>query len=175
MNERRSLVGRVAVVTGASRGVGRGIALALGAYGATVYVTGRTLDRTQGHTSGTLNEVTAELNTLGGRGIAVRCDHADDTQVSKLFDRVQAEHGRLDLLINNATAIGPNPLAPPPFWNKNLDIADQFIVGLRTAFVACYYAALDLLQRRTPSSSTSPTTEQSPIILTQRMVPPRLV
>jgi NAD(P)-dependent dehydrogenase (short-subunit alcohol dehydrogenase family) len=54
---------------------------------------------------------------------------------------VKAEHGHFDILVNNATALGPDPYAPPPFWNKSLTISEQFTVGLRSAFVASYYAA----------------------------------
>ena len=115
--------------------------MALGAQGATVYVTGRTLDENTVESSGLLQEVATEVTRLGGRGIPVRCDHGEDAQVEKLFNRVHSEQGRLDLLVNNATTIAPDPLAAPPFWNKSLDISDQFLVGLRSAFVASYYAA----------------------------------
>ena len=74
-------------------------------------------------------------------GIAVRCDHADDAQIKALFERVKAEQGHLDILVNNATTLGPDPFAPPPFWTKSLAISEQFTVGLRSAFVASYYAA----------------------------------
>ncbi len=74
-------------------------------------------------------------------GIAVRCDHADDAQIKALFERVKAEQGHLDILVNNATTLGPDPFAPPPFWTKSLAISKQFTVGLRSAFVASYYAA----------------------------------
>jgi NAD(P)-dependent dehydrogenase (short-subunit alcohol dehydrogenase family) len=95
---------RVALVTGASRGGGKGIALVLGEEGATVYVTGRsvrgqptTLDR-----PGTIDDTAEELTARGGTGIAIRCDHTDDSQVEALFERIRNEHGRLDLLVNNA-------------------------------------------------------------------------
>ena len=111
MYEPGLLAGKVVVVTGASRGVGRGIAVALGAQGATVYLTGRTHVGPLDDAAGALEEVATEVTILGGRGIAVRCDHADDAQVEQLFNRVQAEHGRLDILVNNATAIAANPLS----------------------------------------------------------------
>src|SRR5918997_871993 len=77
------LAGRVAVVTGASRGVGRGIALGLGEAGATVYVTGRTVEEGTAAVPlpGTIGETAADVTRLGGQGIAVRCDHRDDDQV----------------------------------------------------------------------------------------------
>jgi NAD(P)-dependent dehydrogenase (short-subunit alcohol dehydrogenase family) len=141
MNSVPSFAGKVAVVTGASRGVGEGIATLLGELGATVYVTGRTTAATSNATSGSINKVAEAITAAGGVGIAVQCDHADDAQIKALFERVKVEQGHLDILVNNATAIGADPLAPPPFWNKSLAIAEQFIVGLRSAFVASYYAA----------------------------------
>ncbi len=136
-----SLAGKVAVVTGASRGIGKGIATLLGEWGATVYVSGRTTDAAPNATFGTINEVADAITAAGGVGIAVRCNHADDGQIKGLFERVNTEQGHLDILVNNATTIGADPLAPPPFWNKSIAIADQFTVGLRSAFVASYYAA----------------------------------
>jgi len=136
-----SLAGKVAVVTGASRGVGAGIATLLGEQGATVYVTGRTTTSKPGTTPGTISEVAESITMAGGVGIAVACDHADDAQIKALFERVKAEHGHLNILVNSATALGPDPFAPPPFWNKSLTISEQFTVGLRSAFVASYYAA----------------------------------
>jgi NAD(P)-dependent dehydrogenase (short-subunit alcohol dehydrogenase family) len=136
-----SLAGKVAVVTGASRGVGAGIATLLGEQGATVYVTGRTTTSKPGTTPGTISEVAESITRAGGVGIAVVCDHADDAQIKALFERVKAEQGHLNLLVNSATALGPDPFAPPPFWNKSLAISEQFTVGLRSAFVASYYAA----------------------------------
>src|SRR6266404_1380620 len=136
-----SLTGKVAVITGASRGVGAGIATLLGEQGATVYVTGRTTASKPGTTPGTIGEVAESITTAGGVGIAVVCDHADDAKIKALFERVKAEQGHLNILVNNATAVGPDPFAPPPFWNKRLTISEQFTVGLRSAFVASYYAA----------------------------------
>ena len=141
MKTNSSLAGKVAVVTGASRGVGAGIATLLGEQGATVYVTGRTTASKPGTTSGTISEVAESITTAGGVGIAVVCDYADDAQIKALFERVKAEQGHFDILVNSATALGPDPFAPPPFWNKSIAIAEQFTVGLRSAFVASYYAA----------------------------------
>jgi NAD(P)-dependent dehydrogenase (short-subunit alcohol dehydrogenase family) len=137
-----SLAGKVAVVTGASRGIGAGIATLLGEQGATVYVTGRTTDGLQARDNSWNDQWgRGGITTAGGVGIAVLCNHADDAQIKALFERVKAEQGHLDILVNNATAVGPDPLAPPPFWNKSLTISEQFTVGLQSAFVASYYAA----------------------------------
>ena len=95
---------RVAVVAGATRGAGRGIAVALGERGATVYCTGRSV---RGHLASGANrpetiDETAELVTAsGGKGIAVQCDHTVDEQVRALVDRVRRDHGRLDVLVND--------------------------------------------------------------------------
>src|SRR2546421_12866322 len=96
------LRGRVAVVTGASRGVGKGIALALGEAGATVYVTGRSdaAGSTEG-LPGTICETADAVTQRGGQGVPVHCDHTADAEVDALFARITQEQGRLDLLVNN--------------------------------------------------------------------------
>lgn len=124
------------VVTGASRGAGRGIARALGAAGWRVYLTGRTV-RPQD---------AAAVTDSGGEGIAVRVDHADDEAVAAFFDQVAAENDRLDLLVNNAAAISDELTKPAPFWEKPLSLADVIDVGLRSAYVASWYAAPLLLR-----------------------------
>lgn len=127
--------GTIAVVTGASRGLGRGIARALGSRGMIVYLTGRTLE-------GSLTEAAREVEAQGGRAIPVACDHADDAQVAALFDRVRAESGRLDLLVNNAAAVYPAELTSEgPFWEKPVKLAEMIDVGLRSHYIASYYAA----------------------------------
>jgi len=133
---------RVAVVTGSSRGVGKGIAIALGAAGATVYVTGRSQEGEKAHPLGGTVQSTAEAVTeAGGKGIAVTCDHSDDEQVRQLFERVGDEQQRLDILVNNATSV-PRELAKPgPFWEKSLDLLRILDVGQRSHYVASYYAA----------------------------------
>ncbi len=131
----------VAIVTGASRGAGRGIALALGSHGATVYVTGRSINAGDHALPGTITETAAAVTAAGGIGIAVACDHADDAQVAALFAQVRAEQGRLNLLVNNAAAIHDELTHPGEFWGKPLKLADLINVGIRSGYVASWYAA----------------------------------
>ncbi|CAN7317854.1 SDR family NAD(P)-dependent oxidoreductase [Phenylobacterium sp. LjRoot225] len=131
----------VAVVTGASRGAGRGIAIALGAHGCTVYVTGRSEKAGDAALPGTIYETAEAVTKAGGVGIAVRVDHADDAQVKTLFDQVERDQGRVDILVNNACALHDQLTAPGNFWEKPLGIVDMLDVGLRSSYVASYYAA----------------------------------
>jgi NAD(P)-dependent dehydrogenase (short-subunit alcohol dehydrogenase family) len=139
------LSGKVALVTGASRGGGKGIALVLGEEGATVYVTGRsvrgeptTLDR-----PGTIDDTAEEVTARGGVGIPVRCDHADDAQVRALFERIRADHGRVDVLVNNAWSGYELPLYyEVPFWEMEWRHWDlMFEGGLRATMLSSFLAA----------------------------------
>lgn len=138
---------KVALVTGASRGAGRGIARGFGELGYTVYVTGRTIvpgDATGWDGSvlpGTVAETAAEVTAVGGRGIPVVCDHADDAQVAALFQQIARDEGRLDVLVNNATYIHHQLIEKKPFWEKDLDAVRILEVGLRSAYVASWHAA----------------------------------
>ena len=101
----KPLEGKIAIAGGASRGAGRGIAVALGEAGATVYVAARTSKdgpRPADGLPGTVEETAEELTARGGRGIAVPADLGDEAQVAALFQRVEKEHGRLDILVNAA-------------------------------------------------------------------------
>ena len=131
----------IAIVTGASRGAGRGIALALGSHGCTVYVTGRSEKAGDHALPGTIYETAEAVTKAGGKGIAVRCDHADDAQVQALFDQVLAEQGRIDILVNNAAAVYDELSMPGNFWEKPLKLADMIDVGLRSSYVASWLAA----------------------------------
>jgi NAD(P)-dependent dehydrogenase (short-subunit alcohol dehydrogenase family) len=143
-----TLSGKVALVTGASRGIGKGIALALAAEGATVYVTGRTVTPGTYPLPGTVGETAAECDARGGKGIAVQVDHADDAQVAALFERIRAEQGRLDLLVNNAFAIPEDLTEPGGFWEKPLSNWEMIDVGVRSNFVAAWHAAHIMVPQR---------------------------
>lgn len=145
MSER--LAGQVAVVTGASRGAGRGIALALGSEAATVYVTARSVrgNPTVAETPHGVEDTAEEVSARGGIGIPVACDHTDDSQVEALFSRVHRDQGRLDLLVCNAWG-GYMPYAEHqgwfsiPFWEQSMDRWDgMFTAGLRAHLVTCRY------------------------------------
>lgn len=136
-----SATGPIAIVTGASRGAGRGIATALGRHGCTVYVTGRSEKAGDASVAGTIHATAQAVTAAGGEGIPVRVDHADDRQVQALFDQVRAEQGRLDILVNNACAIHDQLTAPGHFWQKPLAIGDMIDVGVRSGFVASWHAA----------------------------------
>ncbi|MCI4592199.1 SDR family NAD(P)-dependent oxidoreductase [Sphingobium sp. BYY-5] len=138
----------VAIVTGASRGAGRGIAIALGSYGCTVYVTGRSEKAGDHSLPGTIWETADAVTQAGGKGIAVRIDHADDSQVESLFSQVSETEGRLDILVNNACALHDDLTAPGNFWEKPLGIVEMLNVGLRSAYVASFHAAPLMVAKR---------------------------
>lgn len=160
----RPLRGRVAVVTGGSRGAGRGIALELGAAGATVYVTGRSTRAEPApaysqlmalsHLSqlpGSIEDTAEELTRLGGQGIAVRCDHTREDDVAQLFERLQREQGRLDLLVNNAWGGHESftGVFVAPFWEHPLAHWDaMFDRGVRNHLLASRCAAPLLVRQQ---------------------------
>ena len=136
------LTGRVALVTGASRGIGKGCALELGARGATVYVTARSVNESDHPLPGTVSATAAEVTAQGGTGIAVACDHRDDGAVRAVFDRICADHGCLDVLVNNAFLIPPELTSRLAFWEVPISNWDDMIdVGTRSAYVASAFAA----------------------------------
>jgi NAD(P)-dependent dehydrogenase (short-subunit alcohol dehydrogenase family) len=131
----------VAVVTGASRGAGLGIARALGSHGCTVYVTGRTRTRVQSPLGGTIYETAALVDAAGGTGIPVAVDQRDDDQVRALFETVKRDHGKVDILVNNAALIRDEVMGDGAFWEKPLNVVDNLDVGLRSSYVATVLAA----------------------------------
>lgn len=123
------LEGVVALVTGSSRGGGRGIALALGEAGAIVYITGRST-RTQASSkdlTGTIEDTAEEVTSRGGMGIAVRCDHTVEEDVQALYAQIKQEQGKLDLLVNNAWGGYENidDAFLAPFWEQPMTRWDK--------------------------------------------------
>jgi len=147
-----NLKAKVAVVTGASRGAGRGIALALGECGATVYVTGRSV-RGQPATDnmpGTIDETAEAVTARGGRGVAARCDHTIDADVEALFERLNVEQGRLDLLVNCAWGgyEVEGRISQAPFWEQPLHYWDRmFVSGVRATLISSRFAAPLMLRQ----------------------------
>ena len=147
------LSGRVAFITGASRGIGKGIALALGEAGVTVYVTGRSdAGGTTEGLPGTISETAEAVSQRGGRGIAVRCDHADDAQVETLFARITQEHGRLDCLVNNVWGGYEQQdwkRFGAPFWEQPIrHWSGMFEAGVRAHLIASRLAVPVMLPNR---------------------------
>ncbi len=130
--------GKVAVVTGASRGIGKGIALALSERGWTVYVTGRST----GDGERTIDTTARLVTEAGGEGRPIACDHSDDEQIEALFARIGEEAGKIDLLVNNVYKIPDPPAWGGGFWEHPIQIwDDQVGIGLRAHYVASWHAA----------------------------------
>jgi NAD(P)-dependent dehydrogenase (short-subunit alcohol dehydrogenase family) len=153
----KPLSDKVAVVTGASRGVGKGIALGLGEAGATVYVTSRTVKNKSdaGKLGGTVFSTAEAVTAIGGKSIGVQCDHRDDTQVEAAFQRILKESKRIDLLVNNAWAGYENmhegrrftyfkPFWEQPFWRWDA----MFHSGVRAAYTASAFAARMMTKKK---------------------------
>jgi len=143
-DDSRNLQGRVALVTGASRGAGRAIATVLGEHGATVYVTGRSVrgQPTTDNLPGTIEDSAEEVTRRGGQGIAVRCDHSDEHEVESLIRRIRDEKSRLDILVNNAWGgYEGGRLMPANFWKAPLRLWDgMFERGVKAHLLASYFA-----------------------------------
>ncbi|MGD1854524.1 MAG: SDR family NAD(P)-dependent oxidoreductase [Leptolyngbyaceae cyanobacterium] len=147
----RSLMGKVALVTGATRGLGKGIALGLGEAGATVYITGRSVREDDNSLGGSLKLTQTAIKEAGGRCIAIQTDHRNDDQVRALFERIRAEqNGQLDVLVNNVYG-GVESLRSvfgKPFWQTGPQLWDACNqVGLRSHYVASVYAAQMMVPR----------------------------
>ncbi len=138
----RPLEGKVAFVTGASRGIGKGTACVLGEAGATVYVTARTVNARDSALPGTVGETVAEIERRGGKAIGVALDLHDDAAIGALFEQVKAQQGRLDIVVNNAMSIPDSMTTRVGFWEKPLaDEWDIWETGLRAAYIASHHAA----------------------------------
>ena len=144
----------VALVTGATRGAGKGIALGLASRGMIVYVTGRSKSQATATLKGevlrgTLDETVAAIDAAGGKGVGIQCDHADDAATRAVIEQIDAERQRLDILVNNAALVHDNLIDPGGFWEKPLELAGILDVGLRSAYVASYYAAPIMVRQGT--------------------------
>ncbi len=151
----RDLNDFVCVVTGASRGAGRGIAIELGNRGAEIYVTGRTTRSASGDARGSLSETAELVRANGGVCIPVRCDHTVDDDIAALFDRVRHDQGRLDVLVNNAwggyeeRGESASSFFDTPFWDQPLWRWEaMFTAGVRASFVTSRYGAPLLVENR---------------------------
>jgi dehydrogenase/reductase SDR family protein 1 len=141
----------VALVTGGTRGIGKGIALELGAAGALVYVTGRTMKSSDGK-SGSLEETAEAIRNRGGQCVPVRVDHENADEIEALFQRIAKEQdGRLDILVNNAYKSVERLLVSTgkPFWELEPDMFDEVNnVGLRNHYYCSVYAARLMVPRK---------------------------
>jgi dehydrogenase/reductase SDR family protein 1 len=146
------LDGTIAVVTGASRGVGRGIAVGLGEVGATVYVTGRSVQ--PGTPYPTIYDTADEVTRMGGKGIAIRCDHSRDDNTAAAFAQILAEAGHIDVLVNNAWG-GYERMVEngeytweQPFWEQPMFRWEVMLGSVRGCFVASRHAVPSMIARR---------------------------
>jgi len=147
MHAEQPLRDQVALVTGASRGIGKGIAIELATAGARVYFTGRST-AWDPQRPGTIAATAEEIRAQGGQAIAIQCDHHADAEVAEVFERIRKDEGRLDLLVNNATAeLGA--MVGKRFWELPIDLWDDVIgVGLRSHYVATVHAAPMMISQR---------------------------
>jgi dehydrogenase/reductase SDR family member 1 len=148
---------QVALVTGASRGVGKGVAIGLGEAKMIVYITGRTVEEGKGAVAlpGTIGQTAAEVERAGGKCIAIRCDHRDDAQVKDAFARIEREQRRLDVLVNNVWGgyefynNGTEFWKEKGFWTAPISRWDSsFAAGVRAHYVCSVLAAPLMIRRR---------------------------
>ncbi|WP_174613687.1 SDR family NAD(P)-dependent oxidoreductase [Virgibacillus ihumii] len=137
-----SLTGKIALVTGGSRGAGRGVAVELGKAGATVYVTGRsTRGRSTNNWPGTIDDTVSQIKAYGGKGIAVRCDHKNDAETKSVIERIRKEQGKLDILVNNVWGAHDLSIEARPFWELSLEHWDtMFTAGVRAQLATNHFA-----------------------------------
>jgi NAD(P)-dependent dehydrogenase (short-subunit alcohol dehydrogenase family) len=154
MQPHHYLAGKIALVTGASRGVGKGIAHELGLAGATVLVTGRSTQDSlpDPDRPGTIDDTARLVTEAGGKGIAFPCDHTSDKQVKELFSYINSAFGRLDILVNNVWGgyeEHEGSIFSRPFWEQDLKYWDRmFVAGLKAHFTASYFAAPLMIARK---------------------------
>jgi NAD(P)-dependent dehydrogenase (short-subunit alcohol dehydrogenase family) len=142
-----ALAGQVALVTGASKNIGKGIALEVAASGATTYLTARSLGDDPGRL-GSLERTAAEIKARGGRGVPVACDHVDDAQVEAVFERVGADEGHLELVVNVASP-DFSAMVGVPFWERPFEDMSQCLeIGPRSNYVTTVLAACRFMIRQ---------------------------
>ncbi|GAE31393.1 SDR family NAD(P)-dependent oxidoreductase [Alkalihalobacillus hemicellulosilyticus] len=138
----KPLKGKIALVTGGSRGAGRCIALELGKAGATVYITGRSvIGNATNQWPGTIDDTASQINASGGKGIAIRCDHTNDAETEAVISSIRKEQGKLDLVINNVWGAHDLGVEAKPFWElplKNWDT--MFTAGVRAQLATNHFA-----------------------------------
>lgn len=141
-----ALEGKIALVTGATRGIGKGIAVELAESGAKVYFTGRTTAEDP-QRPGTVERTEREIAEQGGQAVGLVCDHHVDAEVAEVFEQIRTDEGRLDLLVNNATA-EMGSMVGKHFWELPLALWDDLIgVGLRSHYVASWHAAPLMIEK----------------------------
>jgi len=150
----KPLQGKAAIVAGSSRGAGRGIALALGDSGATVYVSARTsravlktAPAPADNAPGTIEDTAEEVTARGGKGIAVRADLSDGKQVAALFQRVKRDHGHLDLLANSVWSANFMPVWSSKFWDLSAGLWRDAAATLSACWLTSVHAARLMAQK----------------------------
>ncbi len=148
-----NLNGKIALVTGGSRGLGQGIALVLGEHGCTVYITGRSTKENSQHPewpNATIDKTAQLVTEMGGKGIPIQCDHTDDDQVDGVYERIKEEKGYIDILVNVIWGGYENmENFSKPFWDQpNWRIDKMYQTGVRTSYTACRIGAKLMLPRK---------------------------
>ena len=142
--DNKPLLGKVAVVTGSSRGIGRGIASGLGELGATVYITGRS----SGTGPLTINATADLVDKAGGKGIPIQLDLGSDIEIENLYETIRSQEERLDIHVNNAFKIPNPPVWGGKFWEHPIQVwDDQVGIGLRSAYIASVHAVKLMLEK----------------------------
>ena len=142
--DNKPLLGKVAVVTGSSRGIGRGIAIGLGELGATVYTTGRS----SGTGPLTINATADLVDKAGGKGIPIQLDLGSDIEIENLYETIRSQEERLDIHVNNAFKIPNPPVWGGKFWEHPIQVwDDQVGIGLRSAYIASVHAVKLMLEK----------------------------